>query len=92
MQTSSEVGFALQQLLFCYHSTPVSNFCHRANRWGASFYCSIALYQTLAARNPHETADIEGICIFANSFKKNHHHQQQQQQQQQQPKYILRLS
>ena len=31
MKTSSKVTFTLQQLLFVYHSTPVTNICHRAN-------------------------------------------------------------
>ena len=32
MQTCSEVGFTLQQLLFVYKYTPVSGFCHWTNR------------------------------------------------------------
>ena len=51
MQTCSEVGFTFQQLLFVYHYSPVSNFCHWTNR-----------------HIPHETANIEAICILQIGF------------------------
>ena len=52
---------------------PAKISCHTVE-WGILFLlnCSIALAVPInahSAQNPHETADIEAICMFANSFK-----------------------